>query len=106
MAHWAKINDAGIVEWVVVGNDSFEDGGYQFLVDTHGGKWIKCSYNTIGGVHLSGGTPLRKNYPSIGYSYDESMDAFIPPRPNDSSILDSETCLWIPVEGVTNVEGA
>jgi hypothetical protein len=54
----------------------------------------KTSYNTIGGVHSSGGTPLRKNHAGIGYTYDEDRDAFIAPKPYASWILNEDTCIW------------
>jgi hypothetical protein len=63
-------------------------------VDTSPGTWIQTSYNTRGGVHSLGGTPLRKNYAGIGYTYDSQRDAFIPPKPYASWTLDEETCLW------------
>jgi hypothetical protein len=56
--------------------------------------WVQTSYNTQGGVHTQGGTPLRKNYAGIGYSYDAARDAFIPPKPYNSWLLNDETCLW------------
>ena len=56
----------------------------------------RTSYNTRGGVHTSGGTPYRKNYAGIGYTYDESRDAFIPPKPFNSWLLNETTCLWDP----------
>ena len=59
-----------------------------------GGTWVQTSYNTRGGVHTNGGTPLRKNYAGIGYTYDPARDAFIPPKPFDSWILNEDTCLW------------
>ena len=63
-------------------------------MDTTPGEWIQTSYNTKGGVHLLGGTPLRKNYAGIGYTYDRQKDAFIPPKPFNSWVLNEETCLW------------
>jgi len=59
-----------------------------------GGMWKRTSYNTTGGVHSNGGTPFRKNYAGIGYTYDEIRDAFIPPKPFESWILNEYTCLW------------
>ena len=58
------------------------------------GEWIQTSYNTYGGVHKTGGTPLRKNYAGIGYTYDKERDAFIAPKPFASWSLNEETCLW------------
>ena len=89
MAHYAKVQD-NIVTQVIVAEASFFDA----FVDTTPGEWIQTSYNTHGGVHSLGGTPLRKNYAGIGYSYDRTKDAFIPPKPFPSWILDDTTCLW------------
>jgi hypothetical protein len=106
MAHWAQLNDKNEVIQVTVGdnNDPNGDEGYQWLIDNLGGTWMKTSYNTIGGIHREGGTPFRKNYGSIGFVYDENRDAFIPPKPFESWILNEETCRWqtpvpMPTEG-------
>ena len=72
-------------------NDSLPEG-YSSWEDFYGGK--RTSYNTVGGVHILGGTPFRKNYAGIGYSYDAERDAFIPPKPFTSWALNEETCLW------------
>jgi hypothetical protein len=89
MAHFAKVNN-GIVEQVIVAEQEFFDT----FVDSSPGQWIQTSYNTHGGVHANGGTPLRKNYAGIGYSYDATRDAFIPPKPYASWLLNDDTCLW------------
>jgi hypothetical protein len=89
MAHFAKVKQ-GIVVKVIVAEASFFDN----FVDDSPGKWIQTSYNTTGGIHSLGGTPLRKNYAGIGYTYDETRDAFIPPQPFDSWILNEDSCLW------------
>lgn len=89
MAHFAKVNN-GIVEQVIVAEPEF----FVTFVDSSPGQWIQTSYNTRGGVHVNGGTPLRKNYAGIGYSYDAQRDAFIPPKPYASWVLDDQTCLW------------
>lgn len=89
MAHYAKVQD-GIVTSVIVAEPDFFDT----FVDSSPGQWIQTSYNTRGGVHISGGTPLRKNYAGIGYSYDSQRDAFIPPKPFASWVLNEETCIW------------
>ena len=96
MSHWAKIDENSIVTQVTVGdnNDPAGDEGYSWLIENLGGTWIKTSYNTYGGIHKNGGIPLRKNYASIGFTYDEDRDAFIPPKFFDSWILNEETCLW------------
>ena len=89
MAHFAKVVD-GVVTQVIVAEPEF----FQTFVDSSPGEWIQTSYNTIGGVHKLGGTPLRKNYAGIGFTYDRVRDAFIPPKPFASWILNEETCLW------------
>jgi hypothetical protein len=89
MAHFAKVNN-GIVEQVIVAEPEF----FQTFVDSSPGEWIQTSYNTHGGVHTLGGTPLRKNYAGIGYTYDSQRDAFIPPKPFASWVLNDDTCLW------------
>jgi len=93
MSHWAKIEN-GIVTQVTVGSNEDYDEGYQWLVNNLGGTWIQTSYNTIGGVHLLGGIPLRKNYAGIGDLYDPIRDAFIGPKPFDSWVLNEDTCRW------------
>ena len=94
MAHWAELDENNIVTRVLVGSNDDPDEGYQWLIDNLGGTWVKTSYNTQGGVHSLGGTPLRKNYAGIGYSYDATRDAFIPPKPFNSWNLNEDTCLW------------
>ena len=94
MAHWAELDENNIVTRVLVGSNEDPDEGYQWLIDNLGGTWVKTSYNTQGGVHSLGGTPLRKNYAGIGYSYDATRDAFIPPKPFNSWLLNEVTCLW------------
>ena len=89
MSHFAKVVD-GIVTQVIVAEPEF----FQTFVDSSPGEWIQTSYNTHGGQHRNGGTPLRKNYAGIGYSYDRTKDAFIPPKPFASWVLNDETCLW------------
>jgi hypothetical protein len=89
MAHFAKIID-GKVSQVIVAEPEF----FQTFVDLSPGEWIQTSYNTHGGVHVTGGTPLRKNYAGIGYTYDAKRDAFIPPQPFPSWTLNESTCLW------------
>ena len=99
MAHWAKIDENNIVTQVTVGSNDDPDEGYGWLTDNLGGTWIKTSYNTLGGVHLAGGTPLRKNFAGKGFSYDPERDAFIPPSPFPSWTLVESSCQWeAPVE--------
>ena len=106
MAHFAKI---GLNEKVTavhsVVNEVLKDSngieqesiGIQFLKNLYNEPnaiWKQTSYNTINGVHSLGGTPFRKNYAGIGYTYDEQRDAFIPPKPYNSWILNEDTCNW------------
>ena len=98
MAHWAELDENNIVLRVVVtdNNDTNGDEGYQWLIDNLGGTWMQTSYNTFGGEHLLGGTPLRKNYAGIGFTYDADADAFIAPQPYPSWTLNEVTYLWEP----------
>ena len=95
-AHFAQINSDNIVTQVLVVSDNDQHRGHDFLANDLGlgGTWIQTSYNTRGGVHSNGGTPFRKNYAGIGYTYDSGRDAFIPPKPFASWILNEDTCLW------------
>jgi hypothetical protein len=88
MSHFAKVEN-GIVTQVIVAEQQFINTG--LVGDPR--SWIQTSYNTHGGKHPEG-RPLRKNYAGIGYSYDAARDAFIPPKPFDSWVLNEETCLW------------
>lgn len=92
MSHFAQIDNNNIVTQVIVAEQNFIDSGA--VGDPS--RWIQTSYNTSGGQHRNGGTPLRKNYAGIGYSYDSQRDAFIPPKPFNSWILNEDTCLWDP----------
>ena len=105
MAHWAEIDQNNVVLRVTVGdnNDPAGDEGYQWLVDNLGGTWVKTSYNTLAGKHLSGGIPFRKNYAGIGFTYDEQRDAFIPPKPEGEWVLNETTCRWEEVFLETNL---
>lgn len=96
MSHWVELDSDNIVIRGIVcdSNDPAGDEGYSWILDNLGGNWVQTSYNTVGGVHLLGGTPFRKNYAGIGYFYDETRDAFIPPQPYPSWTLNEETCLW------------
>lgn len=95
MAHWAEIDSDNIVTRVLVVADDKEDG-QTFLAEDLGlgGTWKKTSYNTIGGVHTLGGTPFRKNFAGIGFTFDAVKDAFIPPKPFASWTLNDDSCLW------------
>lgn len=102
MAHWAELDENNVVLRVTVGSNDDPDEGYQWLIDNLGGTWVKTSYNAVAGnrvdpdtreiVEVGGG--FRKNYAGIGFTYDETLDAFIPPKPFDSWTLDEDTCLW------------
>lgn len=103
MAHWAELDNNNVVTRVLVGdnNDPNGDEGYQWLLDNLGGTWVKTSYNAVGGKRRNPETNeitedagFRKNYAGIGYSYDSTRDAFIPPKPFNSWILNEDTCLW------------
>ena len=89
MAHYAKVENT-LVTQVIVAEPEFFDT----FVDSSPGEWIKTSYNTQGGVHSDGGTPLRKNYAGVGYTYDTARDAFIPPQPYPSWILNETSCIY------------
>lgn len=95
MAHYAELDENNIVLRVIVGVDEPLDGE-AIYAQTTGTVWKKTSYNTRGNQHLLGGTPFRKNYAGIGYTYDPDRDAFIEPKKYLSWTLDEETCLWVP----------
>ena len=104
MASFAKIGLNGrVIAVVSVNNEVLKDSsgiereelGIQFLNELYGWPiWKQTSYNTVGGVHLLGGNPFRKNHAAIGYTYDEDRDAFIPKKPYNSWILNENTCQW------------
>jgi hypothetical protein len=93
MAHFAKLDENNVVVFVTVGRQE-DDGLEDELTARTGDVYKQTSYNTRGGVHLLGGTPFRKNYAGIGYTYDEARDAFIAPQPFPSWVLDEDSCLW------------
>jgi len=89
MSHFAKVENGIVTQVIVIEQDVLNTG--------HWGDpslWIQTSYNTSGGVHSQGKVPLRKNYAGLGYTYDSTRDAFIPPSPYPSWLLDETTCLW------------
>ena len=96
MAHFARIDENNIVTEVLVVDDKWEHMGQHYLAEVCGlgGTWIQTSYNTYGGVHSLGGTPLRKNFAGIGYIYDKERDAFYLPQPYPSWTLNTQTFLW------------
>jgi len=91
MSHFAKVENGIVTQVIVIEQDVLNTG--------HWGDpslWIQTSYNTHGGVHSQGNTPLRKNYAGVGYTYDSERDAFVPPTPFPSWTLDEGTCNWNP----------
>jgi hypothetical protein len=99
MAHYAFIDDENLVTEVIVGRDeddlaegvtSWEDYYGAF----RGQRCLRTSYNMSAGIHLFGGEPFRGNYAGIGFSYDAERDAFIPPKPFESWLLNEATCQW------------
>ena len=98
MAHYAFLDESNIVTDVIVGKNEGEEGAdwEQHYGNFRGQTCKRTSYNTSGGVHSGGGTPYRKNYAGIGYSYDLARDAFIPPKPYPSWLLDEDSCQWEP----------
>jgi hypothetical protein len=89
MSHYAKVNN-GIVEKVIVAEQEY----FETFIDTSPGEWVQTSYNTKGGVHLLGGTPLRGNYAGVGYIYDKEKDVFYAPKPFASWNLNESTWTW------------
>jgi hypothetical protein len=90
MSHFAQIDENNIVTQVLVIEQDVVDTG--LFGDPK--SFIQTSYNTYAGVHRLGGTPLRKNYAGIGYTYDKGRDAFVPPKPYNSWVLNEGTCQW------------
>jgi hypothetical protein len=102
MAHFAKLDENNIVVFVTVGRQE-DDGKETELTERTGDVYKQTSYNTRGGVYYNPETnepaedqskAFRKNYAGLGYNYDAQRDAFIPPKPFESWILNEETCLW------------
>lgn len=102
MAHFAKLDENNIVVFVTVGRDEDENKEDELSART-GDVYKRTSYNTRGGIHYdpSTGHPsadqsksFRKNYAGIGYTYDSVRDAFVPPKPYPSWVLNESTCLW------------
>lgn len=87
MAHFAQVENGIVIQVIVADQDVIDSGAF-------GSGWVQTSYNTHGGVHQLGGTPFRKNYAGLGYTYDAQRDAFIPPQPHQSWTLNEDTCLW------------
>jgi hypothetical protein len=97
MPHLAEVRD-GIVQRVIVVQDRYGDlSAEEWAAQTLGGTWVRTSYNTRAGVRTDGDVtrePLRKNFAGRGYTYDAGRDAFLPPQPFDSWVLDEERGLW------------
>ena len=100
MGHYAKVVNSEVVQVIVADADFFNS-----FVDTSPGEWLQTSYNTRGGVHyVPNSNPpepsedqskaLRKNYAGLGFTYDREKDAFIPPKPYASWVLNNDSCLW------------
>lgn len=98
MAHWAKIDENGIVEAVIVTSNDDADEGESWIAENLDGTWLKTSYNTRRNRHVLGGQPFRKNFAQPGYYYDAELDAFIPSKLEVEAnfILDSELGIWVP----------
>ena len=89
MSHFAKVEDDIVTEVIVAEQDVIDSNLFGDPA-----TWVQTSYNTHGGQHSNGGTPLRKNYAGIGYTYDDKRDAFIPPQTYPSWIINEDTCQW------------
>jgi hypothetical protein len=89
MSHFAKVENGTVTQVIVVEQDVLDTGLFG-----DPSLWVQTSYNTLGGRHVLGGTPLRKNYAGVGYTYDSERDAFIPPKIYNSWELNEDTCLW------------
>jgi hypothetical protein len=99
MAHYAVVDENNVVVQVFVGKDENEPlpegvSSWEQYYSEPNRTCLRTSYNTVENKHLSGGIPFRKNYAGIGFTYDPARDAFIPPKPFNSWILDEETCNW------------
>jgi hypothetical protein len=89
MGHFAKVLGGEVINIIKAEPEFFDN-----FIDSSPGDWIQTSYNTFHGVHQLNGTPLRKNYAAVGYTYDAQRDAFIPPQPFPSWTLNETTCDW------------
>ena len=97
MAYYALLNHKNVITKVITGVDE-DSVDYNLEIvyqDLYKQVCKRTSYNTCKGVHLNGKTPFRKNFAGVGYTYDESKDAFIPPKPFDSWTLDENSCTWV-----------
>jgi hypothetical protein len=89
MSHFARVQDGTVTEVIVIEQDMIDTGLWGPPQE-----WIQTSYNTRAGINTCGRTPLRKNFAGVGYTYDTVLDAFIPPKPFDSWVLDEDMCQW------------
>jgi len=89
MAHFAKVENGVVTQVIVIEKEVLDLGHWGDPA-----SWVQTSYNTQRGVHKLGGTPLRKNYAGVGFTYDAQRDAFYAPKPFNSWVLDEETCVW------------
>ena len=96
MAHYAFLDENYIVTEVIVGKDETNFDWERHYGDFRAQLCKRTSFNTLGGTHINGGSPFRKNFAGIGYTYDVIRDSFIAPKPFNSWILNEETCLWEP----------
>lgn len=94
MSHWAELDENNVVIRVLVGNNDDPNEGLDWIEENLGGRWLKTSYNTQGGVHSQGETPFRGNFAATGFTYDEELDAFIAPKRFDSWVLNIERFEW------------
>jgi hypothetical protein len=100
MAHYALLNENNIVTEVITGRNENEivDGISDWEIyygEFHNKPCKRTSYNTLGNVHINGETPFRGNYAGINYYFDQTLDAFIPPKCHDSATLNEQTFLWV-----------
>ena len=89
MAHFAKVENGVVTQVIVIEQDVLNTGHWGDPA-----SWVQTSYNTRGGVHTQGGVPLRKNFAGIGYTYNRTIDAFVPPKRYPSWVLNETTGLW------------
>lgn len=89
MSHFAKVENGIVTQVIVIEQDVVDTGLFG-----DPSSWVQTSYNTYGGVHRLGGTPMRKNYAGIGCIYDVELDAFYSPQPFPSWTLNSDSCIW------------
>ena len=95
MAHYAFLDENNIVTEVIVGKDEGDGTDWEVEYGNFRGQTCKrTSYNTSGNAHSDSGTPFRGNYAGIGYTYDETNDVFIAPKPYDSWVLDQTKWIW------------